>query len=460
MCLKRVAKVLFFILGGIFLFYLMGVGFFTQYYQPNTSINGIDISLQKKDDLRKVYEANWENYELKIEGRGDKSDRIKATDFDYIQHLKKGETIDQNPTLWPMNFWMTKDYKLDTQIDYNEDKLNELIQEFHVVKDGDIKDPTPAYLDFNEQDGYFVRPHDPGNRVDVELLKKKLLKSFFLSKEEMNLENEDVYLVAEGADEDFLNNKAKSYNEIRQFTLTYPMGEKAEVLSAPRLFDLYTEQEDGSLKVSEDQVRAFVGYMSNTYDTYKGTRDFQATGGQMVRVSGGIYGWQMDQEKMVEELLAALEAEQTREIKPVYKREAQVMGANDIGNSYIEIDIARQHLWLYRDGNLIVETPVVTGDPTKGNGTPTGTHAIWSRERNRYLTGDTWKSWVNYWLPFDWRGDGLHDSSWRSSYGGNIYRGGGSHGCVNVPPGKAPTVYENTFHGMPVIVYNSATQGI
>src|SRR5699024_10882000 len=155
----------------------------------------------KKDELKKANEANWKNYELKIEGRGDKSDRIKATDFDYIQHRKKGETIDQNPTLWPMNFWMTKDHKLDTDISYDENKINEIIQDYQVVQDDDIKEPTHAYIDFNEQDGYFVKPHDQGNRVDVELLKTKLLKNFFLSNEEMNLEDEDVYLVAEGADE-------------------------------------------------------------------------------------------------------------------------------------------------------------------------------------------------------------------------------------------------------------------
>src|SRR5699024_5856960 len=122
-----------------------------------------------------------------------------------------------------------------------------------------------------------------------------------------------------------------------------------------------------------------------------------------------------------EELVKALEGTKTVEIKPQYKLDAQSRKVNDIGNSYVEIDIARQHMWIYRDGNLVLETDIVTGNPNKGNGTPTGVGKIWSRERDRYLSGEGYKSHVNYWLPFNWSGCGIHDSSWRSDYGKNIY---------------------------------------
>ena len=40
-------------------------------------------------------------------------------------------------------------------------------------------------------------------------------------------------------------------------------------------------------------------------------------------------------------------------------------------------------------------------------------------------------------------GAGLHDASWRSSFGGSIYKTNGSHGCVNMPYSVAKAIYEN-----------------
>ena len=94
--------------------------------------------------------------------------------------------------------------------------------------------------------------------------------------------------------------------------------------------------------------------------------------------------------------MTAMNDMKTQTMEPVYKRRARSRNVNDIGNSYIEIDIARQHMWLYKEGNLVIDTPVVTGNPYAGNSTPTGTHEVWMMERNRYLTGDTWKSYVKY----------------------------------------------------------------
>lgn len=107
-----------------------------------------------------------------------------------------------------------------------------------------------------------------------------------------------------------------------------------------------------------------------------------------------------------------------------------------------------------------METPVVTGDITKGSGTETGTGMIWSRETNRYLTGQTWNSFVSYWMPFNWSGEGLHDASWRGSFGGQIYKGNGSNGCVNMPPPVVGQFFKETYIGLPVVVYNSDTQKI
>ena len=179
-----------------------------------------------------------------------------------------------------------------------------------------------------------------------------------------------------------------------------------------------------------------------------------------VKVDGGIYGWLTDRPKTREVLVAALEKNEPVTVKAVYRQDAVSRKIDDIGKTYIEVDLARQKLWYYNNGIMELQTNVVTGNPNLGNGTPTGTDRIWSRERDRYLTGETYRSKVSYWAPINWSGIGLHDASWRSSFGGNIYRSGGSHGCINIPPAVMKNLYPKTFTGMPVIVYNSAAQKV
>lgn len=139
-----------------------------------------------------------------------------------------------------------------------------------------------------------------------------------------------------------------------------------------------------------------------------------------------------------------------------YKLEASQYGPNDIGRKYLEIDLARQHMWYYEDGKLIIESDVVTGNPSKNNGTPTGTGRIWSKERDRFLSGEDYKSHVNYWMPFNWSGCGLHDATWRNKFGGQIYKVAGSHGCVNTPPENMKLFFEKIPLNTPVVVYDSS----
>lgn len=123
-----------------------------------------------------------------------------------------------------------------------------------------------------------------------------------------------------------------------------------------------------------------------------------------------------------------------------------------VGNTYVEISIRQQHMWLYKGGKLLVETDVVTGNDDGYHNTPKGCFSIYQRARNTTLYGPGYASPVSYWMAFS-GGCGIHDASWRSSYGGNIYKGNGSHGCVNTPYSKVQKIYNNTSYGTPVVVY-------
>ena len=129
-----------------------------------------------------------------------------------------------------------------------------------------------------------------------------------------------------------------------------------------------------------------------------------------------------------------------------------------IGTSYIEIDITRQHIWMYLDGECIVDSACVTGN-SGIHDTPEGYFFLTYKTTNAVLrgyndNGSKYASPVSYWMPFN-GGIGLHDASWRDTFGGSIYLGNGSHGCVNLPKETAQKIYQHIDKTIPIIVYSS-----
>lgn len=119
--------------------------------------------------------------------------------------------------------------------------------------------------------------------------------------------------------------------------------------------------------------------------------------------------------------------------------------------NYIEVDISDQNIKYHIENELLLDSDVVTGK-LNINDTRIGMFEIYSRETSRYLTGPGYRSYVNYWMPFD-GGIGLHDALWRDEFGGDIYINSGSHGCVNLPLEIAETIYENSEVGTKVLVH-------
>lgn len=133
--------------------------------------------------------------------------------------------------------------------------------------------------------------------------------------------------------------------------------------------------------------------------------------------------------------------------QPIYIRDFR-----EIGNTYIEVSINDQHLWYYKDGNLVLDCAVVTG--TQGvHDTPIGCYYITEMINGKYLTGPGYRTWVNRWMRLNNNGIGLHDATWRSSFGGSIFLKDGSHGCVNMPNEKAAQLFKEAEIGTITVIY-------
>lgn len=209
--------------------------------------------------------------------------------------------------------------------------------------------------------------------------------------------------------------------------------------------------EQGNIQLDETAVREWVEQLALAYDTCGTEKDFEATRGETVTVKYGTYGTKLDVEAETEYLLEALRAEfaETEPHIPAYVQQGYVRGLDDIGDTYIEIDMTEQKMYYYVEGEIVLETDVVTGT---GGRTPAGIHFVYAKQRNRTLRGADYAAFVKYWMPVNGN-IGIHDASWRAKFGGQIYKTNGSHGCINTPTDIMSQLYDMAEIGTPVIMF-------
>lgn len=142
-------------------------------------------------------------------------------------------------------------------------------------------------------------------------------------------------------------------------------------------------------------------------------------------------------------------------------QEAASHGAQDWGNTYVEVDLTDQHMWYIVDGSVAMQTDVVTGLPTPERETPAGVYSILEMKRDKTLVGETdpatgqpiYETPVAYWMRVTWTGIGFHDATWQSAFGGSRYQTNGSHGCINMPYDQAAALYDMLSVGTPVVMH-------
>lgn len=286
----------------------------------------------------------------------------------------------------------------------------------------------------------------------------------------LNMETSDSYdTYQETSSTEELQNETELNNSYTNFSITFDFEDRIKKVESNMIADWIMTLPDGSvMKDTEgnplfdrEKVSAFVQQMAAETDTLGTSRSFYATVDGWITIPwsdfSSIYGWQINQAATVEQLISLLCTGETVTVEPQYNMRGYCRATDDIGTTYVEVDISEQHLWMYKDNVIVLESDIVSGTETDPEcRTPRGICEIWSHEEQRILgTMDVqgYEVLVNYWMPFNYLGCGFHDLE-RSEYGGSIYMYNGSHGCINMPLSKASELYNMTENGVPVIVHD------
>ncbi|NLC19777.1 MAG: L,D-transpeptidase family protein, partial [Clostridiales bacterium] len=357
----------------------------------------------------------------------------------------------QNQLLWPVMLFKRSDYNIKDLLLFDEALLRERIDHLDCLNKAVIE---PRDVSFVYKNGaYIMQKEIAGNKLNKERVNELINKSIQAGIAELDLEKEDCYYKPRFTHKD---KKAldclNTLNKYASAWIKYKFENRYELVDGNVISRWLIVDDRLDVSINRKAVRDYIKWLVNKYDTVGISRSFKSSTGRTLEVTGGLYGWKIDQEAEIKALIKNIEQADKIIKEPVYEQKAVSRGEDDIGNSYIEINITRQYLWFYKDGRCIAQGAVVTGNPNKGNATVTGTYFIVYKERDSVLTGPGYEAKVSYWMPF-FGNMGLHDARWRSAFGGEIYKRNGTHGCVNAPVGLAKKIFENIEEGIPVIIY-------
>lgn len=434
--------------------YAAGVFYYSSRFVSGSRINGMDCSGMTVEEVERQIKGEIETYQLILKEREEKTESIRASEIsmeyiedDKIQQLKQ----EQNPFAWFLSFASDKDYTMSATTSYDKDAVLAAVDALACFQEENIQAPQDAHLEVTEN-GYEIIPEVQGNTLDKEKVREAVMKAIETGETQLDLDEAGCYINPSVYSTDESLAKAKENGEkLLSVTVTIDFSDRRETVDQNVMKDWLTVGENGEVDLDAAKVREYVQNLKYEYDTFGLSREFRTADGKTITVSGGDYGWLIAPNDTTAKIIEAVKSGESQTIEPEYTYRGYCRDTNDIGNTYVEISIEQQHLWFFKDGQLVVETDVVTGCHNKGWDTKTGVYAIMYKEREAMLVGEDYETPVDYWMPF-YANVGIHDIN-RTVFGGTEYINNGSHGCVNTPHENAEKIYNNIEPGVPVVVY-------
>lgn len=454
------------VLAGICLIYVAISVYFMSHFFVNTKINGKNFSGKTASDVEKYLQTNIKDYKLTILENEGRQDVISGSEIG-LEYRAGTETEkllkDQNGFAWPKAFFTENSRKVSVNVSYNEESLNQRISQLSCLQ----TEQTPAENAKPEFDGnqYVIKPEVYGNAVDKERLTEQVKVHITEFQPQLDMVETKCYAKPKYTeDSKEVQEACDAMNKYVNASITYPMNEPVVVDKA--LISQWL-QVDGEMKVSlnTEAMKQWFTAFGDKYDTQGTTRTFTTPAGKSATVTGGTYGWSIDEDTELVNLQNSILNGEVVTREPAYYAggTAAAHSGQDWGNTYAEVDMSAQHMWYIQNGQVVLETDVVTGEPIPSRITPEGVYSLMWKQRDATLVGDIkpetgkpeYETDVAYWMQVTSSGVGFHDAIWQTAFGGTLYQipGTGSHGCINMPLDQAGALFNMIEPGTPVIFH-------
>lgn len=433
---------------------LIGICYFVKtHFLPGTEIEGISCEFLTIEEA--IERVNYEQAQKKVklsfcDGTtyqvSAKELGVRIND-EYIHDIFKKQHSD---------FKEERKYSVDGFISIENEKLRKFLEQIPELQKENMIEPQDAYIIWDEIN-FSINSEVLGNVIDFEEATNLALE--VLQNQGNVIDFSTITDVNPKTFTEDLTNKRDELNSILNSSINFELFDGSIVsLNSEIIKNWFYQDKNGNYEFDiENGVSEFVSNLALQVYNVNSSYQFKATDLEdSIEVNIPREMWvQLDYEKEIAEIKTLLGSSEIINLTPIYDGKP----FSEMLTSYVEVDIARQHIWIYIDGTLYLDTDCVTGNVRDNCDTPTGIFLLLNKNEDAVLRGtnkdgSTYSTPVEYWMRF-YKGCGFHDAWWRSQFGGNIYQTNGSHGCINMPPEKAAQMYKIIDNTMPIIIYNS-----
>lgn len=427
-----------------------------------TKVSGVSVSEQSAKEAGETLQQAAEDYKLTVRfAQNTRTFSAKelglTVDEDALKRLVKVMQQGQNAASAAEDAQTVFTCKTD---------LKEEMQDLPERTAHADKATQDAVLTYDKKAGkYVIQEEQVGGTIDTQALAEAVQTAAEQLQPELDAVGAGLYggETVRRSDDEKLNQALEQANRMLQTDVTYTFeverknvyGE--EQLNKSAIQKWLTVSEDGKrVQISEDKVENYVNEVARIYSVKEPTTaQFVTASGDHVEVEAPITDESVDTQALKKDILNAIQEGATGQRKAPYRQtRTGEQGTTDLGGTYVEVDLDKQHLYLYVNGKKKAEGDICSGSVADGCATPAGLYTIKTKDYDRYLVGVGYRDWVHCFMSFN-GGIGLHDSTWREAdeYGGDVYLESGSHGCINMPLELVETVDEYIDVGDYVILY-------
>lgn len=471
--LKITVFVLFLVLlVGAEVIYLWQQQFYASHFFPGTRINGMDVGGLTVGEVEKLLDGSIDAYSLTLTFRDGEQETLSGDSMGYAR-IPNQEVLElmgaQEPSWWFLHMTDTTDHKVTVTTGFSYEELAETVYSLPELQADRIKEPVDAALSWDGS-RFVITPEDDGYKPDPAVIYEAVYEAARSKAAALDVTAvEGAYtLAAVRSDDALLQRQAEQLDSLLPKTvITYNLPSGQEVLDGKVMEKWLAKDAEGNYSLDEktwdEGISAWLADFADRVDTVGKERTFESAHAGTVTLSGtSDYGWAIDRRAEFEWLKEAVRSGETMNRQPVWAKQ-ELAGMDDhsgLGGSFIEADLTAQHLWVYQDGEVILESDLVSGVMTEYSHTPDGVWILDYKETDTTLLGDIneegvygYAEYVYYWMRLNDEGIGLHDATWREYFGGDIYIDYGSHGCLNLPLDVAMQIYNYIDETTPVIIY-------
>ncbi len=442
--------------------------YYADKFFENTTINGIDCSGMTPYEAEQAIARQVENYSIQVNSRNLEPQVIDGSKINY-RYLSNGDILNllkhQKPYQWILGFIEPVSYTAAENITFDKQMLQSEILALDCAREENQVKPEDAYVAFKDTK-FEIVPETEGSTLDFRGAYQLLDEAISEKQPTMDfVSTPGAYVQAAVTREDpDLKATADACNNFTNAKITYTFGDETVTLDGSTIKDWLQFDEKGQFVRNEasfqQHIKEYVAQLAADYDTVGTDREFYTTSGRTVYVYGSAYGWKIDQDAEAAQLLQEIQSGAQVQREPVYSMTANARGHNDLGNTYIEVDLSDQYMYYYQNGQIIFQSDIVSGlmgDSTRQ--TPPGIFTLYYKKSPDVLKGQQrpdgtyeYETPVTYWMPFN-GGIGFHDATWQPYFGGDRYLYGGSHGCINLPYSSAAALYDIIQYNVPIICF-------